>query len=82
WLDAEGDALLDFARGSRTPLGFGYLDDAGTVPDPGRTELWITSRMTHVFALGALRGRDGCAELADHGVRALSTTFADGEHGG
>ena len=82
WLDAEGDALLAFARGSRTPLGFGRLDDDGAVPEPGSAELWITCRMTHVFALGALRGRPGCAELADHGVRSLTTTFADAEHGG
>jgi len=38
--------------------------------------------MTHIFSLGALLGRAGCADLADHGVRALSTTFADSEHGG
>ena len=59
WLDAEGDALLAFARGAATALGFGTLDDAGTVPDPARAELWITCRMTHVFALAALRGRPG-----------------------
>jgi mannose/cellobiose epimerase-like protein (N-acyl-D-glucosamine 2-epimerase family) len=82
WLDEEGDALLDFARGSRTGLGFGALDDDGGVPEPDRAALWITCRMTHVFALGALRGRDGCAELVDHGVHALATTFADDEHGG
>ncbi|KAE8763220.1 AGE family epimerase/isomerase [Georgenia thermotolerans] len=82
WLDAEGDALLAFARGAATDLGFGTLDDAGTVPDPARAELWITCRMTHVFALAALRGRPGAAELADHGVAALATTFADAEHGG
>ncbi|TRW47284.1 AGE family epimerase/isomerase [Georgenia yuyongxinii] len=82
WLDAEGDALLAFAAGARTPLGFGTLDTAGLVPEPRRAELWITCRMTHVFALGALRGRPGCAALADHGVTALATTFADAEHGG
>lgn len=82
WLEAEGDALLGFARGARTPLGFGRLDADGGVPDPSSAELWITCRMTHVFALGALLGRAGCAELADHGVQALSTNFADAEYGG
>ncbi|MHB1063260.1 MAG: AGE family epimerase/isomerase [Georgenia sp.] len=82
WLDAEGDALLDFARGSRTPVGFGNLDDAGVVTDPDSAELWTTCRMTHVFALGAMRGRAGCAELVDHGLRALREVFADPEHGG
>lgn len=82
WLDAEGDALVEFARGSRTGLGFGHLGDDGDVADPGRAELWVTCRMTHVFALAAMRGRPGCAELADHGVRALREVFADPEHGG
>lgn len=82
WLDAEGDALVDFARGSRTSLGFGNLDDDGEVADPERAELWVTCRMTHVFSLAAMRGRPGCAELADHGVRALREVFADPEHGG
>lgn len=82
WLEAERDALLDFAAGARTPLGFGWLDNIGSVPDPGSADLWITCRMTHIFSLGALLGRAGCADLADHGVRALSTTFADSEHGG
>lgn len=81
-LEAGGDALLDFARGARTPLGFGRLGSGGGVPDPGSAELWITCRMTHIFSLGALLGRAGCAELADHGVRTLNTTFADPEHGG
>ena len=81
-LDREADALLAFARGSRVPGGFGWLDAAGR-PDPSRgLPLWISARMTHVFALSALLGRPQDGELADHGVRALATTFADPEHGG
>jgi mannose/cellobiose epimerase-like protein (N-acyl-D-glucosamine 2-epimerase family) len=82
WLENETDALLRFARASRTRQGFGYLDADGS-PDPARpTELWITCRMIHAFSLGALLGRPGCAPLVDHGLAALTGTFEDAEHGG
>ena len=81
-LDPELDGLLAFARGSRVPGGFGWLDAEGR-PDPGRgLPLWISGRMAHLFSLAALLGRPEDGELADHGVRALATTFADPEHGG
>jgi sulfoquinovose isomerase len=81
-LAAEADRLLEFGRAARVPGGFAWLDDAGA-PDPAEPlHLWIVARMTHVYALGHLLGRPGCAELADHGVRALTGTFADSEHGG
>lgn len=82
WLESECDALLRFGRAARTPRGFGYLDAGGVVTDLYSSELWITCRMTHSFALGTLLGRPGCAPLVDHGIRALAATFADGEHGG
>ena len=44
--------------------------------------LWINARMTHVFSLGVLLGRDGDATLVDHGLAALGGAFRDGEHGG
>ena len=67
----EALRLLDFAAGARVADGFGWLDDDGR-PDPARgTQLWITARMTHCFALGVLLGRPGSAELADHGLRHL-----------
>ena len=82
WLAAQADALLAFARRSRAERGFAWLDAAGR-PDPARgAPLWITARMTHVFALGQLMGRPGCGPLADHGVAALAEDFRDAEHGG
>jgi len=83
WLESETDRLLDFSRGAWLPVGgFGWLDDAGGC-DPDRpTQLWVTCRMTHVFALGHLLGRPGCGPLADHGVEALTGRFLDPEHGG
>ena len=46
-------------------------------------ELWITCRMTHVFALEVLRGgAEGSTELAEHGIAALTGPLHDTEHGG
>ncbi len=83
WLAAEADRLLDFASASRHPDGgFAWLDDDG-VPELDRpVELWITCRMTHVFALAHLMGRPGAGELADHGIAALTGRFRDQQHGG
>lgn len=82
-LAAETDRLLDFAEGSRHPEGgFAWLRTDGT-PDLERPrELWITTRMTHVFALGALLGRPGAQALVEHGLQSLRTDFRDPVHGG
>jgi len=73
----EAARLLEFAKGARVPGGFGWLDDDGR-PDPARgTPLWITARMTHVFALGHLLGHPGCAAYADHGLAALPAGGGD-----
>ncbi|MGH3336132.1 MAG: AGE family epimerase/isomerase, partial [Nocardioides sp.] len=64
WLEAEGDRLLDFSRASRHPAGgFAWLDAAGRPELDRPVELWITCRMTHVFALGHLMGRPGCGTM-------------------
>ena len=64
------------------PHGFGWLDADGR-PEAGRPlQLWITTRMTHVFALGDLLGHPGCGPLADHGLAAIREAFEDREHGG
>jgi mannose/cellobiose epimerase-like protein (N-acyl-D-glucosamine 2-epimerase family) len=83
WLEAESDRLLGFSRAFRRPtLGYAWLDGAGQPQLDRPVELWITCRMTHVFALGQLTGRPGCAPLVDHGVRALAGPFHDLAHGG
>lgn len=83
WLEVEGDRLLEFSRGSRHPSGgFAWLDVAGDPQLDRPVELWITGRMTHVFALGHLLGRPGCGPLADHGVAALTGRFHDDVNGG
>lgn len=72
--------LLRFAAGSRHEHGFGYLDDAGAVVPDRPVELYVTCRMTHVFALGLLAGEEPAdggpdaatlRDLVDHGVAAL-----------
>ena len=83
YLAAETERLLAFAEGSRHPAGgFAWLRDDGT-PDLERPrELWITTRMTHVFALADLLGRPGASALVDHGLASLRGEFRDAEHGG
>jgi mannose/cellobiose epimerase-like protein (N-acyl-D-glucosamine 2-epimerase family) len=83
WLEAEGDRLLRFSRPSRHPSGgFAWLDVAGRPELDRPVELWITCRMTHVFALADLMGRPGSGPLADHGIRALIGRFRDAANGG
>lgn len=82
WRTRQLDDLLRFARGSRVAGGFAWLDGEGR-PDPGHgLPLWINARMTYVFSLAHLLGAAGSQPLAEHGVAALRTTFADPEHGG
>jgi len=82
-LASETERLLAFAEHSRHPEGgFACLNSDGT-PDLERPrELWITTRMTHVFALGELLGRPGAAELVAHGLDSLRHDFRDPVHGG
>jgi mannose/cellobiose epimerase-like protein (N-acyl-D-glucosamine 2-epimerase family) len=79
----ETDRLLEFARASAHPQGgFAWLDDDGNPLLDRPVELWITCRMTHVFALAHLMGRPYAAELVDHGIAALTGRMRDAEHGG
>jgi sulfoquinovose isomerase len=83
WLEAEGDRLLEFGRAARHPDGgFGWLEDDGRADLDRPVELWVTCRMTHVYALGHLLGRPDCGSLADHGVEALQDRMRDHTHGG
>lgn len=70
--DSEADALLAFGARSRVRDGFGWLSDDGSIDEGQGVHLWVTGRMTHCFALGAIRGDDACIDLAAHGVRSLA----------
>jgi len=83
WRAAEAGRLLDWAAGSRHPLGgFGWrLRDGALDPARGR-QLWIGCRMVHSLALGHLLGRPDDGTGAAAGVHALRTAYADDVHGG
>ena len=81
WCRLEGERLLAFGRAARVPVGFGWLSVSGE-PERRDFELWITCRMTHVYSVAHLLGHTWAAEVADHGVAALTGAFHDDEHGG
>lgn len=82
-LAREAQRLWDFGRAARLAEGgFGWLNGNGRVT-PGRARpLYVTCRMTHAYALGALQGIRGAAELADHGIASLRADFRDEREGG
>jgi len=83
WLASQTARLLEFAEGSWHPLGgFGAQDARGMLEPGGSVELWITGRMTHCFALGALLGHPGSKGLVEHGLAALRGRMRDRAHGG
>src|SRR5699024_7063684 len=82
WLEAEADRTFEFGRGAKVPTGFGWLNNQGIVREDKDTELWITSRMLHVYSLAALMGRPGAASYVDHGISALNGALYDETHGG
>ncbi|MDR2382163.1 MAG: AGE family epimerase/isomerase [Bifidobacteriaceae bacterium] len=83
WLSLELARLLEFGRAAGMAAnGFAWLDDQGRPDLDAPLDLWVTARMTHVYALGTLAGHEWCAQLVDHGIRALSGPFADLAHGG
>ncbi|GAA5145017.1 AGE family epimerase/isomerase [Pseudonocardia eucalypti] len=82
-MGTETARLLEFAEGSWHPLGgFARQDDRGVRMLDAPVELWLTGRMTHVYALGALLGYPGSVALAEHGLTALSGLLRDTAHGG
>lgn len=88
WLAGETARLLRFAEGARDPVGgygrqhlHGGLIGAGP-GGGGACELWVTGRMTHVFALGEMLGHPRAGEFVEHGLAALRGRLRDPVHGG
>ncbi|MFW6598500.1 AGE family epimerase/isomerase [Propionibacteriaceae bacterium Y2011] len=77
----EVDRLLAFGHAARVPRGFAWLDVEGR-PTRGPLRLYVTARMTHVYALADMLGHDGAADLVDHGLEQLRTSFHDDAYGG
>lgn len=82
WLETETDRTFEFGRNAKISTGFGWLNNQGQVRRDVPTQLWITSRMVHVYSLAALMGRPGAGRLADHGIKCLNDHFWDSQHGG
>ena len=83
WREAEADRLLAFGRGAALPDGgFGWLGADGVVDETQPCPLYINARMTHVFALAHLRGLAGARSLAESGLGALASRYADRTNGG
>ncbi len=83
WLANESNRLVQFSIASAHPGGgFAWLDGDGKPELDRPVETWITTRMTHVLAVGSLLGIPGCGPLVDHGIASLRSNLADPEHGG
>ena len=75
--------LLSFGHSFPSPDGGSYyLGDDGTPWKDRPRETWITSRMCHVYSLGAMLGHEGSKELAEAALKGLTGELHDDEHGG
>ena len=75
--------LLSFGHQFPSPGGGSYyLGDDGTPWKDRPRETWITSRMCHVYSLGAMLGHEGSEALADAALKGLTSELHDDEHGG
>lgn len=83
FLDRETRELLAFGRNFPAPGGgSGWLDSLGELDPSHGIQTWITCRMAHVYALGALYGMDGAAELVDKALNGLRGRLHDDANGG
>ncbi|MBP3218738.1 MAG: AGE family epimerase/isomerase [Lachnospiraceae bacterium] len=77
------EELLAFGRRFPSPGGSSYyLGDDGTPWTERPRETWITSRMAHVYAIGAMLGCEGAAELSASAIRGLRGELHDDAAGG
>lgn len=75
--------LLEFGRRFPSPGGGSYyLGDDGTPWKDRSRETWITSRMAHVYSIGAMMGVEGCKELAEKAITGLTGELRDITYGG
>ena len=83
FLKAIREDLLRFGHKFPSEEGSSYyLGEDGTPWKERPRETWITSRMAHVYSIGALLGHPGSRELAAAAVKGLTGELADKEHGG
>ncbi|MDP9813466.1 mannose/cellobiose epimerase-like protein (N-acyl-D-glucosamine 2-epimerase family) [Rhizobium tibeticum] len=86
WLLAQANGLFDFFQhNSVNPEGgFFDLDDSGKPLDAaGQVRpIHIAARAVHCFAIGALLGRPGAADIVDHGMQYIWKHHRDSKNGG
>ena len=83
FMASETYELLKFGKGFPAPNGgSGWLNADGTLDPSHGVETWITSRMAHVYSIGAMLGYLGAGELADAALKGLTGILHDDEHGG
>ena len=83
FLQSGALCLLEFGR--KFPSSGGgsyYLGDDGTPWKDRSRETWITSRMAHVYSIGAMMGVEDCAELAEKAITGLTGELRDITYGG
>ena len=83
FLEKNAKALLDFGKHFPSPGGSSYyLGDDGTPWTDRNRETWITSRMVHVYSIGAMMGYPNARELAAAGLAGLKEELKDKQNGG
>ena len=83
FLEEIRNDLLRFGHSFPSPGGSSYyLGDDGTPWKDRNRETWITSRMVHVYSLGAFLGHEGSEALADAGLKGLRGELHDERNGG
>ncbi|GAA2581995.1 hypothetical protein GCM10010435_69480 [Winogradskya consettensis] len=83
WLDQHSRDLLAFGRRTADPGGGARWLDARGLPVPGRpASALISSRMTHVYGIGALLGVPGAGPVAAQSMAGLTGRLRDTVHGG
>ncbi|KAB8287550.1 N-acyl-D-glucosamine 2-epimerase [Bifidobacterium avesanii] len=83
FLKAAGEDLLAFGHNFPAPNGGSLWLNADGTTDPSHgVETWITSRMAHVYSMGAMLGHPGSEELADAALKGLIGPLHDDENGG
>ena len=77
------DELVAFGRRFPSPGGSSYyLGEDGTPWEERSRETWITSRMAHVYSIGAMLSHEGSMELVQAAVKGLTGELHDKEYGG
>jgi mannose/cellobiose epimerase-like protein (N-acyl-D-glucosamine 2-epimerase family) len=75
--------LLDFGTGFPAPDGgSGWLNADGSIDPTQGVQTWITCRMAHVYAIGALLGYPKADTLVDAALKGLTGILHDDGNGG